>query len=80
MSNKTKEIVQYCSAIFMLIFGASMCVASFARSLNGEVDDSILWILGQCLVYSGSIFGIGLYVNYRIDKKVKSFTNDGGKQ
>lgn len=79
MSNKHKEIIQYCSAIFMLLFGSAMCIASFVVSVNGEVDDSVLWILGQCLVYSGSIFGIGLYVNYRIDKKVKSINQDESK-
>ena len=34
-----------------------------AHRPTGEVHDSVLWFFGECLIYAGSIFGIGIYVN-----------------
>ena len=35
---------------------------------EGEVSDSVLWILGQALVYTASVLGIGMYFNNQMVK------------
>lgn len=49
------------TALFALIFGFALSVAGFIVSPLGVVDDSVLWILGQCLIYAGSIYGISTH-------------------
>ena len=51
----------------MLIFGVILTLTGFIVSPVGQIDDSVLWVLGQCLIYSGSIFGIGIYTKQRLD-------------
>lgn len=72
-----KEIIHYCCAVGMIIFGCCMCVASFALSVEHKVDESVLWILGQSLLFSGSIFGVGLYVNARVESTFLKYRKDG---
>lgn len=64
-----KDIIHYVCAVGMIIFGCVMCVASFCLSESHVVDDSVLWILGQSLLFAGSIFGVGLYVNARVESE-----------
>ena len=72
-----KEFIHYCCAVGMIIFGCCMCVASFALSVEHKVDESVLWILGQSLLFSGSIFGVGLYVNARVEANVLQYRKEG---
>lgn len=62
-----KEFFHYVCAVGMIVFGCLMCLLSFFFSEVHKVDDSALWILGQALLFAGSIFGIGLYVNNRVE-------------
>ena len=55
----------------MLASGVIMCYLSFALAAKHEVADSVLWYLGQCVVYASSVFGLGSYVNYKYDKITK---------
>ncbi len=68
---KTKELVSYIFAAFSLLFGFCLCVAGFIVSPLGIVHESVLWILGQCFVFAGSITGISLTVD-NIKKQIKS--------
>ena len=56
---KTK--LAYISAIAALIVGFGLTIAGFCVPPVGLVSDSVLWILGQTLVFAGSIFGVALY-------------------
>lgn len=58
-----KEAIQYATAMGMLVAGLALTVAGFVVEPVGEISDSVLYVLAQCLIYAGSIFGIGLYVN-----------------
>lgn len=60
-----KEAIQYATAVGMLVAGLALTVAGFVVKPVGEISDSVLYVLAQCLIYAGSIFGIGLYVNTR---------------
>lgn len=67
LSLEKKEAIQYATAVGMLVAGLALTVAGFVVAPLGEVSDSVLYVLAQCLIYAGSIFGIGLYVNTKID-------------
>ncbi len=54
----------------MLSFGMIFTGIGFFVKPLGEVSDSVLWILGQALIYAGSIFGIATYTKGVIIKQV----------
>lgn len=72
MRSKDKEIIHYTCAVSMLIFGCSVSLLGFCAAPYGEVSDSVLWILGQSLIYSGSVFGVSLYVKSEIKKTLEN--------
>ena len=61
MQRNTKEWIQYGSAIALLLSGVVMAFLSFFLN-NFDVSDSVLWYVSQTLVYAGSIFGVGIYI------------------
>ena len=66
----TKEKIHYITACLMLLFGCTLCVVGFAVKPVGIVDESVLLILGQCIIYAGSVFGISLYVKSEVKKTI----------
>lgn len=81
MKKETKESMQIYSAIGMLMAGVALSIAGFIVPPVGEIHDSVLWFFAQCLIYAGSIFGVGIYVNSKFDhltEKIKnSITGNG---
>jgi hypothetical protein len=67
LSLEKKEAIQYATAVGMLVAGLALTVAGFVVAPLGVISDSVLYVLAQCLIYAGSIFGIGLYMNTKID-------------
>lgn len=72
--------VKELTALIALLFGFCLSLAGFIVDPTGIVDDSVLWILGQCLIYAGSIYGISTHyktkqeeleekINSRLDKR-----------
>ena len=57
---KTK--IAYITAIVAFVIGWGLTIAGFIVPPLGAVADSVLWILGQALVYAASVFGVGMYV------------------
>lgn len=57
---KTK--IAYVTAIIAFVVGWGLTIAGFIVPPLGTVSDSVLWILGQALIYAASVFGVGLYV------------------
>ena len=77
MQVTTKEKIQYGTAVGMLLVGSGLAIADFVV-LNGHIDDSILWLFAQCLIYAGSIFGVSVYITdrfKRIEREIR-----GGKE
>ena len=68
MKRETKDLVQYGSAIGMLLLGSGLAIAGFIQSSNGEIHDSVLWLFAQCLLYAGSIFGVSIYITERFSR------------
>lgn len=70
-----KNKVAIITAIVAFIVGWGLTIAGFWVPPVGEVADSILWILGQALIYSASVLGIGMYVGgevKRLKREVRS--------
>jgi Na+/melibiose symporter-like transporter len=51
------------TAVVAFIAGWGLTIAGFIIPPKGEVSDSVMWILGQALVYTASVLGIGMYFN-----------------
>lgn len=62
MKKETRTDVQVWSAVFMLVAGTALVVAGFIVPPVGEVSNSVLYFCAQCLIYAGSIFGVGIYM------------------
>lgn len=75
MKHKTKDTISVWSAIILILFGMAIVIAGFIVEPVGEVHSSALWTFGQCLIYSGSIFGITTYVNSKFNN-MKDELND----
>lgn len=71
MTRELKDTVTVSSAIGMLIFGCVLTTIGFFTEPIGEVSSSVLWILGQCLIYAGSALGIANYVKSNIHDEIE---------
>lgn len=60
---KTK--IAYITAVAAFVAGWGLAIAGFIIGA-GVVSDSVLWILGQALIYSASVFGVGMYVGNEV--------------
>ena len=60
---KTK--IAYITAIVAFCIGWGLTIAGFIIGA-GVISDSVLWVLGQSLVYAASVFGVGMYVGNEI--------------
>ena len=63
MKMDIKQKFAICTAVVAFIAGWGLTIAGFIIPPKGEVSDSVLWILGQALVYTASVLGIGMYFN-----------------
>ena len=57
-----KNRIAYLTALAAFVAGWGLTIAGFIVPPVGVVADSVLWILGQALVYAASVFGVGMYV------------------
>lgn len=74
-----KSKLSYGSAILAFVIGWALVVAAFLVEPVGEVHDSILWILGQAMLYAGGVFGIALYTGNSIrgmKRQINRFMRD----
>ena len=73
-----KEKIAYGTCIAAFVIGWGLTIAGFIVPPMGEVSDSILWILGQSLLYCGAVVGIssrcGREVR-KVEKKVSDYMN-----
>ena len=56
------------SAVVAFLAGWGLTIAGFIIPPKGEAHDSVLWILGQALVYAASVFGVGMYISSEMTK------------
>jgi hypothetical protein len=83
MRTNVKENIQVYTAIAMLASGVALSVAGFCVDPTGEIHDSVLWYFAQTLIYAGSIFGISIYANARVNNILDKLTktkNESNKE
>lgn len=56
-----KEKAAIITAIAAFVVGWGLTIAGFIVPPLGEIADSILWVLGQSLIYAASVFGLTSY-------------------
>lgn len=56
-----KERIAIISACVAFALGWFLSICGFYVPPIGEVADSVLWILGQALIYAASVFGVASY-------------------
>jgi len=56
-----KEKLAIITAIMAFLLGWGLSIAGFIIPPVGDVADSVLWILGQALIYAASVFGVTSY-------------------
>lgn len=66
---KTK--IAYITALVAFTIGWGLAIAGFIIGA-GVVSDSVLWILGQSLIYAASVFGVGMYVTGSVKNMKKA--------
>lgn len=76
MTKDTKDSIAVISACVMLLFGITLTAIGFALDPAGEVSDSVLWILGQSLIYAGGIFGVAAYTKNMVDRRVDEWKEE----
>lgn len=74
-----KEKIAYGTCIAAFIFGWGLTIAGFIVPPMGVVSDSILWILGQSLLYCGAVVGISSHYGTEV-KKFEKKVSDYVKQ
>ena len=74
MRDSYKEIIHYAAACFMLVFGCLLCLLSLYIPPVGIIDGSVLWVLGQSIIFAASIFGIKSYIDYQLHKRTSNDT------
>lgn len=60
--------LSYGFAIIAFILGWMLTVTGFFMPPQGEVSQSVLWILGQSLAFCGGVCGITFHVNSSLEK------------
>lgn len=75
MTKNVKENIQVMSALAMLIGGFGLAVAGFIVPPCGQIHDSVLGIFAECLIYSGSIFGVTIYIQSKYSE-IRSYVED----
>ena len=56
-----KDKIAIISACVAFALGWILSICGFIVPPIGEVADSVLWILGQALIYAASVFGVSAY-------------------
>lgn len=57
---KTKEKIAYIFAAAAFVVGWGITIAGFVVEPTGEIHDSVLWVLGQALVFAATVLGFAL--------------------
>lgn len=73
---ETKEIISFSTAILMLVFAIVIGMYGMWCPPLGEIHESILWVIAQCLIYAGSIFGITNMVKNSCNKIKKELQDE----
>lgn len=72
----TKEKLTLFTAITAFIIGWSLTIIGFFTSTPiGHISESALFVLGQALLYCGTVFGISSHYSNELEKVKKELNN-----
>ena len=71
MTPNVREELQYGTAIGMVVSGIVLAFLSFFLN-NYVISDSILWYIGQALVFFGAISGVNVYIKSKVNGELSS--------
>lgn len=60
-----KSKIAIITAIVAFVIGWVLTIAGFIVG-QGAIHDSVLWVLGQALVYAASVLGVGMYIGSEV--------------
>ncbi len=75
---KTKDWIQYSTAIAMVVSGIVLAFLSFFCN-DGNISEGVLWYVAQALTYAGGIFGVSVYFRTKLgdyESRVNEQIND----
>lgn len=78
-----KDKIAIITAIASFSIGWILTILAFYTEPIGEVHSSVEWILGQSLIYTASVLGIGMYFSsesLRLRNDLKNFVNQRVKE
>ena len=61
-----KDKAAYALAIAAFTVGSAITVAGFIVPPLGQIHSTVLWVLGQSLLFSGSVIGIAQYYSAQL--------------
>lgn len=73
-----KEKIQYGLAALTVISGIALTFLCFFLN-HYQISDGVLWYVAQTLVYSGSIFGVTIYIQSKMGE-VKNYIKETIKE
>ena len=76
MTKQSKDTITVWSAIGMLLFGVILTASAFCIEPVGQIHDSVLWTLGQCLIYAGGALGIANYARQSAKEAVHEYEEE----
>lgn len=76
MTKERKDNIAVVSACIMLGFGIILTAIGFIIDPTGEIHDSVLWVLGQSLIYAGGVFGLAVYTHHLVERKVDEWKRE----
>lgn len=71
MTQNSKDIIQYVTAVVTLASGVVMCFIAYFNSKNQDVPSGALWYFGQTMVYAATIFGFKLAADEILRRNAK---------
>ena len=78
-----KDKIAIVTAVVAFIIGWGLSIAGFVVPPLGEIANSVLFVLGQALVYAASVFGIAGYFSSetaRLKRDVKNMIDEEEKR
>ena len=74
-SNEFRSQIGAITALLAFLFGFGLTIAGFCVPPIGIVHDSVLWVLGQCLIYTGTVLGISTHYETKVKEFEKKIEN-----
>lgn len=63
-----KDNAAVVSALAMIASGIILVFCAFFCSSDSSLSDSVLWYVGEGLMYAGAVFGLKGYIDYKMHK------------